>query len=134
MNLVKNMLLRVNQHVKIQTIPIYLLFLAFFSFHYILSLVGNVAFLFYLISSVRRRRTVKNFHITIMSISLCNLITFHIMPADYAELLPWEVGLHIFFYLAAFYYYYCYHQMRDINSKNDKKVFDFKQRENYFIT
>ena len=47
------------------------------------------------------------------------------MPAAYAELLPWEVALHVYLYLSSYYYYYCY---KENYTQNDKPIFDFKKQ------
>ena len=125
MNFVKNTVVKASKNVNFYIIPVYLMSILLLSVHFIISAIANVIFLFYIASRIRRRHTLKNFYKTIVSISICNLITFHVMPAGYAELLPWEVGLHVYLYLSSFYYYYCF---KEYYSQNDKTMFDFKHQ------
>ena len=129
MNSAKNFVFKAAQHVNFHLVPVYLIALLFLSLHYMISVVGNFIFLSYIVSHIRRRRTFKDFSKTIVSLSICNLITFHVMPAGYAELLPWEVVLHVFLHLSSFYFYYCYKEM---SNHSDKRVFDLKIQDNYF--
>jgi hypothetical protein len=125
MNFVKNTAFKAAQHLNFYLIPVYLIFTLILSVHYVLSAIANVFFVLYIVLRIRRRQIFKNFYKTIVSISICNLITFHIMPAAYAELLPWEVALHVYLYLSSYYYYYCY---KEKYIQNDKPIFDFKKQ------
>ena len=117
----------------IRTIAIYVFFLIALSIHYMLTILANVLFLMYLFTLVRSRHTIKNLNVILVSIAGANLIEFHIMPDSYAELLTWEVILHVFLYVSTFYYYYCLKRTHNASkSESISTLFDFRQQDNYF--
>ena len=89
-----------------------------------ITLITNLVIFVYSVKLLRNG-DFRNYLIYIISISIGNSLTFHIMVAAYAELLPWEVVLNIVFYLVSLYYYY-YLFWRNDSNKN-QPIFDFKQ-------
>ncbi len=89
-----------------------------------ITLILNLGIFVYSIKLVRNG-DLRNFIIYVISMSIGNVLTFHIMVAAYAELLPWEVVLNIVFYLVSLYYYYYLFWRNDANKSQG--IFDFKQ-------
>lgn len=89
-----------------------------------ITLITNLVIFVYSVKLLRNG-DFRNYIIYIISISIGNALTFHIMVAAYAELLPWEVVLNIVFYLVSLYYYYYLFWRNDSNKT--QPIFDFKQ-------
>jgi hypothetical protein len=107
-------------------IGIYYILILFSSIEIRLSCLTSVLLVVYAISLINRNRTTNrlNFHLIIFAI--CNLVSVQFLVGDYAELLPWEVALHAFFYLMSFYYFYLQSNNNQFTS-SISTIFDFKR-------
>ena len=107
-------------------IGIYYILLLFSSIELRLSCFTSISLILYAISLIKRNRATNrlNFHLLIFAI--CNLVSVQLLVGDYAELLPWETGLHAFFYLMSFYYFYLQSNNNQFTT-SISTIFDFKR-------
>lgn len=84
---------------------------------YLTCLVNIVVFCYVFL--VPYSSTSNKFKIYLLLSSIGNFITFELMVAAYAELLPWEHILHVLFYLMTYYYFF-------FSLTNTEQIFDFK--------
>jgi hypothetical protein len=95
---------------------------------YILTICVNLLGFSFAISLLSQQKLNKLYSY-LFQFSLGNLIVMHSMVQSYAELLPYEIVLHAFFYATSYYYFYTYKKeesncgpILDSNKKSEKKM------------
>lgn len=105
------------------SLAIYSVLLFIASLDYKLTFLINLVGFSFAVSLLSKLKSAL-LHSYLIKMSLGNAIVLHIMVASYAELLPYEIGLHVILYLISYYYYYSY-------STSSIQTFDFA-RISYF--
>ena len=116
--IVKNIL----KNTYIMSLTFYAGFLLISSVDFILTLFINLVGFSFAISQLNKQKqgSLINY---LIKMSLGNLIILHVLVSSYAELLPYEIGLHLILYLIVYYYYRGY----SLSCKNYSSVYDFKK-------
>lgn len=109
-------------NVYLMYILAYVVLLLFTSLNSLIMFITNLIFTSYILTFITKKK-INKLNNYFMLFSVGNLVTFHLMVASYAELMPWEEGLHLVLYFISFYFYYNY----SIGAVKSETVFDFKQ-------
>jgi hypothetical protein len=95
------------------------------SFEYFLSMFVNLVGFSFAISQLNKNKTTNNIIHYLIRFSIGNLLVMHVMVQSYAELLPYEIVIHVVLYAIVYYFYYCYKKAA-ANGSNSS-VYDFKK-------
>ena len=107
-------------------IGIYYILLLFSSVELRLSCFASISLIIYAISLINRNRATNRLNFHLLMFAVCNLVSVQLLVGDYAELLPWEIALHAFFYFMSFYYFYLFSNTNQFTT-SISTIFDFKR-------
>jgi hypothetical protein len=111
---------------------LYVVLLILSSLEHYLGLFVNLVGLSYAISQLTNNKVSSGSSSSssivhyLIRFSIGNLMVMHVMVQSYAELLPYEIGVHVILYAVVYYFYYCYRNAF-LTGSSQASVFDFKR-------